>query len=452
VTHSNTFNNPRTLFRIFAQLLALTGILASLHPAALAGTVAVTDNNPIDRVFTSDGAAVIKTIPIGSAAGSPDALISSAYPGWTVTSGGSSPGTFSVSKYRAGSTGGSGGTEIEVSYDNGAAIAAGQQFQWVQVITTNEPLGGATSPYLDPQPNDDSLPFYWTSTELPSYSTSTSLNFYDYSQRATSSLANNDPISWKAGLYLVSWDGATSVSVMDGVSWGWEMTSATKGSATGVFNSPAPGSAVTTGVGTSHFTWGAGSPGSLDFAGASFNPKPGDAFKLGTLSYSNGATDQGTEATSVALALKVLLDHAPEKPVNLASGLSIVNTPNTGSSTANADRVSFVSGGFSHSFNVLEGASAQVDLMAKIVAGAVTPQPVIAANDWDKSLDSPTEFISDVNYRLELIGFANPTAGGFTSEVKIPECSTMISSLTALVTMLALRASKPQRNRLVFEC
>jgi hypothetical protein len=57
-----------------------------------------------------------------------------------------------------------------------------------------------------------------------------------------------------------------------------------------------------------------------------------------------------------------------------------------------------------------------------------------------------------VNYRLELIGFANPTAGGFTSEVKIPECSTMISSLTALVTMLALRASKPQRNRLVFEC
>jgi hypothetical protein len=38
-------------------------------------------------------------------------------------------------------------------------------FRWTQVIETNAPLGGASSPYVDPHPNDDTKPFYWTDAE-----------------------------------------------------------------------------------------------------------------------------------------------------------------------------------------------------------------------------------------------------------------------------------------------
>lgn len=38
-------------------------------------------------------------------------------------------------------------------------------FKWTQTIETNAPLHGATSPYVDPQPNDDTKPFYWTDAE-----------------------------------------------------------------------------------------------------------------------------------------------------------------------------------------------------------------------------------------------------------------------------------------------
>jgi hypothetical protein len=38
-------------------------------------------------------------------------------------------------------------------------------FRWTQVIDTNDPLHGAAAPYVDPQPNDDTKPFYWTDAE-----------------------------------------------------------------------------------------------------------------------------------------------------------------------------------------------------------------------------------------------------------------------------------------------
>ena len=33
---------------------------------------------------------------------------------------------------------------------------------WIQTIRTNRPNGNASSPYNDPQPSDDELPFYYT--------------------------------------------------------------------------------------------------------------------------------------------------------------------------------------------------------------------------------------------------------------------------------------------------
>ena len=45
----------------------------------------------------------------------------------------------------------------------------GFSLRWVQTVTTSHPLGGCTSPYNDPCPPDDSLPFYYTDAELPSF-------------------------------------------------------------------------------------------------------------------------------------------------------------------------------------------------------------------------------------------------------------------------------------------
>jgi hypothetical protein len=38
-------------------------------------------------------------------------------------------------------------------------------YKWTQTIDTNVPLGGSSSPYVDPRPNDDTKPFYWTDAE-----------------------------------------------------------------------------------------------------------------------------------------------------------------------------------------------------------------------------------------------------------------------------------------------
>jgi hypothetical protein len=59
-----------------------------------------------------------------------------------------------------------GGLTIEAQY---IACCTGSSLRWVQTINTTHPLGGCTSPYNDPCPPDDSLPYYWTDAELPSY-------------------------------------------------------------------------------------------------------------------------------------------------------------------------------------------------------------------------------------------------------------------------------------------
>ena len=44
-------------------------------------------------------------------------------------------------------------------------------FRFTQMIDTNAPLHGATAPYVDPHPNDDTKPFYWTDAEQGRYPT-----------------------------------------------------------------------------------------------------------------------------------------------------------------------------------------------------------------------------------------------------------------------------------------
>ncbi|MBN2588490.1 MAG: choice-of-anchor K domain-containing protein [Sedimentisphaerales bacterium] len=417
-----------SIFMIFTVMVA----------AVDASTISITDPNPVTRAFSSDGAAVVTTVPITGISSSSfnTGLVTSEYSSWSVNTGTSSPGTFSVSSYDAGFTSSSGGAQIQVTYDNGSPVSAGQQLQWVQFISTNSPLGGTSSPYIDPRPNDDTLPFYWTSAELPSYTSGNSLGFSDFSKRSISQLSTTDPIEWRANLFQVQWDGATTITANDGLQWGWDMKSATEGSASGEFVNPSPSGppAVLSGVGTSNFTWGDGSAfgspsSSLSFVGNSFNPAPGDVFSLGTLSYYNGTIAENTQADFVDLFLSVSFDNVPDKSTSIETSLSLINTLNYGvDQWADADYVNFISGGYNHSFHVFEGQTAQVELLAKIVANAVIPQ--------DKSTDllGFGTFATDMLYSFELIGFGDVTGGGFTTSTVVPEPGSLILAASGLLT------------------
>jgi hypothetical protein len=62
------------------------------------------------------------------------------------------------------------GVSIQIASEGTAATTEFPDgFRWTQVIDTNDPKGGAKSPYVDPHPNDDTKPFYYTDAEEKSF-------------------------------------------------------------------------------------------------------------------------------------------------------------------------------------------------------------------------------------------------------------------------------------------
>lgn len=389
--------------------------------------------------LSPDGATVVRITPQGTVSGSTlDTTLLNT--GWTGTVG--AGGSASVTSYDARYSGGIGGARFTALYDHGSALGAGESLEWIQVLETNVPLGGATSPYLD-NAGKPSQPFYTFTAEnrdpaLPD----NQLNFYDFSKRNPSNLATTDPnpITWNASLYPVVWDGGTQVTVQDGLSWGWTMDKATVGSVSATFTNPSPSSAIVTGVGTDTFTWGTGTPGVLSFAGAAFDTEPGTPFTLGRLTYSNGTTFGG-EARNIDLNLALAFDNIPEKNIVLSKNLSIVNTTNTSDPIASADFVTIDDFGFT--FNVLEGATAAVDLIATLTTSVV---PVASgAVPTGAELASLNQFDPDPIFQLSLVGFRNPSQGGFIGA--LPEPSSFLLAALAGSIVVAVGAARRRKPR-----
>jgi len=157
------------------------------------------------------------------------------------------------------------------------------------------------------------------------------------------------------------------------------------GSVTGIFENPVlagsliavdgsltpfdnTATAVTTGFGTSHVTWGNSTTGAvppfsqLIFLGDSFsNVAAGDTFHLGTIIFTNGTSDLDTLIFGAQLHMStagVTDDHI--------SNLNIVTTANTGLSLArDADFIGFSD--FLSTFNVYESRTASIELFGRIV-------------------------------------------------------------------------------------
>jgi len=173
----------------------------------------------------------------------------------------------------------------------------------------------------------------------------------------------------------------------------------------GVFTNPAPEQAVTTGVGTSTFTWGIAAPystvSSLSFTGGTFaaDTETGDAFVFGQLDYTNGAILVGSEATSVDLDVTVSggVDGSQDFDLGLINTLNVANpvasadyviiSANLGSAELTIDGEAYVleflgfgdidpNGGFAttSSFHVYEGASASASLLGRLTDAASVPE------------------------------------------------------------------------------
>jgi len=72
-----------------------------------------------------------------------------------------------------------------MSYTRALSDPPLNNLQFIQMVSTSAPLNGTTTPYIDPRPNDDTYPFYWTSAEIGSHRNSMagSISFSDFSQR-----------------------------------------------------------------------------------------------------------------------------------------------------------------------------------------------------------------------------------------------------------------------------
>jgi hypothetical protein len=90
--------------------------------------------------------------------------------------------------------------------------------RWLQTIDTNDPKGGASPPYVDPQPNDDNKPFYWTDSEESSFGGT-------FSDRPNRPSPATGATRWDATLSLVGVSGK-NVTRLDSVTYGFSLDSA----------------------------------------------------------------------------------------------------------------------------------------------------------------------------------------------------------------------------------
>jgi hypothetical protein len=222
-------------------VLALASVTLWVTNVLAFSIVHPTTANHKHEAYEADSKVVLKPDPVTSLTSVSQALKDelaggdTSFAGWTFDYTFTSlSGTLYVDSYKAGyKAAHHGGGEINLRYKKGTEDPT--NLRWVQLITTTNPLNGATSPYIDPYPNDgsDGAPFYYHSGEIADHTngskdhgfgTNYDLHFYDYSSRIHPLPVPFSPISWTAQLYLVEWDGNKKVTFHNGIEWGWEMT------------------------------------------------------------------------------------------------------------------------------------------------------------------------------------------------------------------------------------
>lgn len=120
-----------------------------------------------------------------------------------------------------------GGARMRAVFNISDQSQAGN-YAWIQAIVGGNSTIG-TPPYIDPFVNDDTLPFYWTESELPAFTKKHSIELLDLpNQRLTNAkqrLPNGkfNPVSVQFETALVWWEDMT-IQLLQSFTWGYTIT------------------------------------------------------------------------------------------------------------------------------------------------------------------------------------------------------------------------------------
>ncbi len=186
-----------------------------------------TDPKDGDQVslFTTGKPPYVEHLPAGGAAARAFVTeVLQEFPGWTVAAGGALEGTLHISKYEARNPAPHVGGGLLQARFTGPTGGRDGTARFAQLLDFNHPPDPRCKqpvPHLDPCPNDDKLPFYYTEGQHRESSNENSTLFFDdWWQRCRS---HPDHIWWRAQLFLVTWNGETGLTVHDGIKWGWDL-------------------------------------------------------------------------------------------------------------------------------------------------------------------------------------------------------------------------------------
>jgi len=224
-------------FRSPICVIALT-IFCCIAAANAFGNIIITGpaaGNHISQLPATDADDLVMLNPdpvtyLAGATAAMQAALKADFALWNFTYAAGLGGTLNINQYKATTTADdNGGGLLEVTYTRAANDPTIANLHWIQMVVTNRPLGGGpTTGYIDPRPNDDTLPFYWTLAEdanaADGNKTATTYHFFDNSSR--NAMTDPDLITWRGELMLASWDGNDpgNVTVYDGIRWGWDLT------------------------------------------------------------------------------------------------------------------------------------------------------------------------------------------------------------------------------------
>jgi MYXO-CTERM domain-containing protein len=460
-THSEGLNMKRAVFTAFtAVILAFAVVLAF-------GDVSVAQSEPY--AISTDGGTLVRLKPQGwvnatklieSGLLTDEDLVPDVWEA-KVPPGGSTS-VINVTKYEPGyRLQVNGGADFNAHY--GTPLVGNETFKWIQVVDSNILIDNATeAPHLDNLCGtcDSTKPFYPPDMKLAD------VEFRDFSNRQPTDVKETGddppvvtPVTWDAELYPVIVDGVGSVTVRDGVSWGWTMTKAMVGSTTGTFDNPTPDTAVTAvvnGDDESAFFWGESEdPSSMTFVGEAFHAGPGLSFTLGRLTFHNGVINTGTGADGIDFNAAIHLDNVPEEDFPHTTLFTIDNKPNIPTEDdpeCCADILSigdFEHPGASFTFETPEGSTESVDILGMLKTidengDVIDPLPSGDPFPSGAYPFDPGPFDPTVHYTLRIVGFSSPSPGGTIGY--LPEPSTITLNALGLVALVLFGRRRRSRR------
>lgn len=145
------------------------------------------------------------------------------FPSWTAVSGAALGGTLTIDEYDARDDGEPrGGADMIATYARGTTDPAIANLRFIQLFTDNTGANSALVSHIDPVPNDDQLPWYYTDTEHTNFSTATTMTFRDFPSDPVTSIPFNRTVRFET--YLATFDNTTKVAtIRDGWSWGYDV-------------------------------------------------------------------------------------------------------------------------------------------------------------------------------------------------------------------------------------